>query len=210
MTSRMTCAYGVGDPSACRVTSPKVSSPSSRDSVMPDRMVHRNGDVENGPPGSTWKQGREAPRFEKTEWKDTTMKFMLLLKATEASESGQVPDDAAVTAMGRYNDELIQAGVLLGGEGLHSSADGARVRYDGEHRSVLDGPFAETKELLAGFWILEVSSKEEAVEWARRVPLTSGEVEVRQVFSLDEFDQDNEYVQKEREWRDEHGEARTA
>jgi hypothetical protein len=138
------------------------------------------------------------------------MKYMLLLKATEASESGQVPENEAVSAMGRYNDELIQAGVLLAGEGLHSSADGARVRYDGERRSVLDGPFAETKELLAGFWILEVSSKEEAVEWARRVPLTSGEVEVRQVFSLDEFNQDNEYVQQERQWREQRGEARTA
>jgi hypothetical protein len=138
------------------------------------------------------------------------MKFMLLLKATDESESGQVPDEAAITEMGRYNDELIRAGVLLSGEGLHSSADGARVRFDGEHRSVVDGPFAETKELLAGFWILEVSSKEEAVEWARRVPITTGEIEVRQVFTVDEFDQDIEYVQKEREWREQHGEARTA
>ena len=137
------------------------------------------------------------------------MKFMLLLKATEESESGRMPDSAAIAEMGRYNDELIQAGVLLAGEGLHASSDGARVRYDGERRSVLDGPFAETKELLAGFWILEVSSKEEAVEWARRVPLSSGEVEVRQVFMLGEFDQDSEYVQKEREWREERGEART-
>ncbi|WP_210479173.1 YciI family protein [Naasia sp. SYSU D00948] len=138
------------------------------------------------------------------------MKYMLLLKADEASESGAVPDSEAIANMGRYNDELIKAGVLLAGEGLHSSADGARVRFSGGDRSVVDGPFAETTELLAGFWILEVASKEEAVEWARRVPLTSGEVEVRQVFTVDEFDQDDEYVQKERQWREEHGEVRTA
>jgi len=138
------------------------------------------------------------------------MKYMLLLKATDASETGQMADDAALNAMGVFNDELIAAGVLLGGEGLHSSADGARVEYSGEHRTVTDGPFAETKELIAGFWMLEVGSKEEAIEWARRVPLDSGQVEVRQVYTVDEFNQDNEYVQKERQWRAEHGEARTA
>ncbi|WP_210509222.1 YciI family protein [Naasia sp. SYSU D00057] len=137
------------------------------------------------------------------------MKYMLLLKADAASESGAVPDDEAINAMGVYNDELIAAGVLLGGEGLHSSADGARVSFDGDDRSVVDGPFAETKELLAGFWMIEVSSKEEAVEWAKRVPLSSGEVEVRQVFTVDEFNQDNEHVQKEIQWREEN-EARTA
>ncbi len=138
------------------------------------------------------------------------MKFMLLLKADAASESGAVPDPEAIDNMGRYNDELIKAGVLLSGEGLHSSADGARVHFHGEDRTVTDGPFAETEGLVAGFWILEVASKEEAVEWARRVPLASGEVEVRQVFTVDEFDQDNDYVQKERQWREEHGEVRTA
>jgi hypothetical protein len=160
------------------------------------------------------RHGSEGERRPIVRWntveRKKTMKFMLLLKATEESESGQLPDEQAIAEMGRYNDELIQAGVLLAGEGLHASADGARVRYDGERRSVVDGPFAETKELLAGFWILEVSSKEEAVEWARRIPLSSGEVEVRQVFMLDEFDQDGEYVQREREWREQHGEARTA
>ena len=138
------------------------------------------------------------------------MKYMLLVKADEASESGAVPDPEGINRMGRYNDELMKAGVLLAGEGLHSSADGARVHYSGEERTVTDGPFAETKELLAGFWILEVGSKEEAVEWARRVPFESGTVEVRQVFTVDEFDQDNEYVQTELRWREEQGEARTA
>lgn len=138
------------------------------------------------------------------------MKYMLLLKASDASESGAMPRDEELNAMGRFNDDLIAAGVLLAGEGLHSSTDGARVHYSGEDRTVTDGPFAETKELLAGFWILEVSSKAEAVEWARRVPLQSGQIEVRQVFTVDEFDQENEYVQKEREWRADRGDARTA
>jgi hypothetical protein len=137
------------------------------------------------------------------------MKYMLLLKADAGSESGAVPGDEAINAMGRYNDELIAAGVLLGGEGLHASRDGARVSFDGDDRSVVDGPFAETKELLAGFWMLEVSSKEEAVEWARRAPLQYGQIEVRQVFTVDEFDQGNEHIQKEIQWRKEH-EARTA
>jgi hypothetical protein len=138
------------------------------------------------------------------------MKYMLMIKATQASETGAVPDSDAITNMGRYNDDLIKAGVLLAGEGLHASSDGARVDFSGDDRTVTDGPFAETKELIAGFWILEVGSKEEAVEWARRVPITEGQIEVRQVFTVDEFDQDNEYVQKEHQWREERGEARTA
>ncbi len=136
------------------------------------------------------------------------MKYMLLLKADAASESGAVPDDEAINAMGKYNDELIAAGVLLGGEGLHSSADGARVSFDGDDRSVVDGPFAETKELLAGFWMIEVSSKEEAVEWAKKAPLGPGrKLEIRRVPGIDEFPQDNEWVQKERAYLEGRGES---
>ncbi|HEY5222131.1 MAG TPA: YciI family protein [Microbacteriaceae bacterium] len=138
------------------------------------------------------------------------MKFMLLLKADEATESGQAPSNEDIAAMGRYNEELINDGVLLAGEGLHSSSTGARVDFDGETRAVTDGPFAETKELIAGFWILQAGSLEEAVERARRVPLRSGRIEVRQVYDVSEFDQENEFVQKEVQWREEHGESRTA
>ncbi|MEO8906864.1 MAG: YciI family protein [Microbacteriaceae bacterium] len=138
------------------------------------------------------------------------MKFMLLLKADEATESGQTPSTDEITAMGRYNEELINDGVLLAGEGLHSSSQGARVDFEGEARAVTDGPFAETKELIAGFWILQAGSLEEAVERARRAPLSSGRIEVRRVYDVSEFDQDNEFVQKEVQWREEHRQSRTA
>lgn len=138
------------------------------------------------------------------------MKYMLLLKADEATESGRQPSNEEIAAMGRYNEELINDGVLLAGEGLHSSSEGARVDFDGDERAVTDGPFAETKELIAGFWILQAGSLEEAVERARRVPLRSGRIEVRQVYDVSEFDQENEFVQKELRWREEHGESRTA
>ncbi|TAM71704.1 MAG: YciI family protein [Microbacteriaceae bacterium] len=138
------------------------------------------------------------------------MKFMLLLKADEATESGRAPSNEEINAMGRYNEELINDGVLLAGEGLHSSSSGARVDFDGDERAVTDGPFAETKELIAGFWILQAGSLEEAVERARRAPLRSGRIEVRQVYDVSEFDQDNEFVQKEVRWREEHGQSRTA
>ncbi|HEY8281051.1 MAG TPA: YciI family protein [Leifsonia sp.] len=135
---------------------------------------------------------------------------MLILNANEQSEAGGSPSEADLNAMGAYNDELIKAGVMLAGEGLHPSSDGARVEYDGDERSVTDGPFTETKELVAGFWIIQAASREEALEWARRIPLTSGRVEVRRVFDVAEFDQDNLYVQKEKAWREAGGEARTA
>lgn len=138
------------------------------------------------------------------------MKFMLLLKADAATESGAMPSEEELNAMGEYNEELIRDGVLLAGEGLHSSADGARVDFSGDDRSVTDGPFTETKELIAGFWILQAGSREEAIERARRAPLKSGRIEVRQVFDVSEFEQDNEFVQKEIQWREEHGESRTA
>jgi hypothetical protein len=138
------------------------------------------------------------------------MKYMLILNADEESESTAVPNEEDLNSMGRYNDELIKAGVMLAGEGLHPSSEGARVQYDGDERTITDGPFAETKELIAGFWIIQAASKEEAVEWARRIPLGSGRVEVRRVADISEFDQDNEYVQKEKQWREQTGEARTA
>ena len=131
------------------------------------------------------------------------MRYMLLLKATADTESGRMPTDQELTEMGQFNEKLVNAGVMLAGEGLHASADGARVDYSGDDRVVTDGPFTETKELIAGFWIIQAASKEEAVDWARRVPLTEGQIEVRQVFEDSEFDQSNEYVQKEKVWRQE-------
>ena len=135
---------------------------------------------------------------------------MMILNSDPQTESTAEPDEESLNAMGRYNDELIKAGVLLAGEGLHPSSEGARIEYSGEDRTIVDGPFTETKELIAGFWIIQAANKAEALEWARRIPLESGRVEVRRVFDVSEFPQDNEYVQKEVQWREEHGESRTA
>jgi len=123
------------------------------------------------------------------------MRFMLLLKATADSEPGVMPSPELVAAMGRYNNELLQAGVLLAADGLQSSSRGARVRFSGERRTVIDGPFTETKELIAGFWMIQAKSLEEAVEWARRCPAPMGEgvdaeIEVRQVFESADFPPD--------------------
>jgi hypothetical protein len=118
------------------------------------------------------------------------MRFMVLVKATPESESGAMPSTELLTAMGNYNEELVKAGVLLAMDGLHPSSDGARVRFDGPKRTVVDGPFTETKELVAGFWILQCKSKEECIEWVKRCPNPmSGpsEIEIRQVFELEEF-----------------------
>lgn len=138
------------------------------------------------------------------------MKFMMLLQSDEKNSVTNGPDEEALNAMGRYNEELIKAGVMRAGEGLHPSSEGVRLTYSGEERTVVDGPFTESKELLAGFWIIEVASTEEAIEWAKRIPLPEGQVEVRRVFELEEFDQGNEYVQKEKAWREETGTSRTA
>ncbi|WP_166879646.1 YciI family protein [Salinibacterium sp. ZJ450] len=138
------------------------------------------------------------------------MKFMMLLQSDESSPETAGPSEEALNAMGAYNEELMKAGVILAGEGLHPSSTGVRVHYDGDDRTVVDGPFTESKELLAGFWIIQVKDRDEAIEWARRIPLPSGQVEVRQIFDISEFDQDNEYVQKEKEWRETQGESRTA
>ncbi|TQJ48437.1 YciI family protein [Phycicoccus sp. SLBN-51] len=115
------------------------------------------------------------------------MRYMVLVKATPESESGAMPSADDFEAMNTYNQELAKAGVLVAGEGLHPSSQGARVRFDGKERTVLDGPFTETKELVAGFWIFDVKSKEEAVEWVRRAPMQEGELEIRRVFEAEDF-----------------------
>ena len=115
------------------------------------------------------------------------MRYMVLVKATPESESGAMPSADDFEAMNTYNQELAKAGVLVAGEGLHPSSQGARVRFDGKERTVLDGPFTETKELVAGFWISDVKSKEEAVEWVRRAPMQEGELEIRRVFEAEDF-----------------------
>ncbi len=119
------------------------------------------------------------------------MRFMIIVKADKDSEAGVLPNEKLLTEMGRYNEELVKAGVMLAGEGLHPSSKGARVKFSGDKRIVRDGPFAETKELIAGFWLFQVKSKEEAVEWVKRAPNphpgTESEIEIRQVFESDEF-----------------------
>jgi hypothetical protein len=121
---------------------------------------------------------------------DMTMRFMILVKADKNTEAGGLPDEKLLTEMGKYNEELVKAGVLLAGEGLHPSAKGARVKFSGEKRTVIDGPFPETKELIAGFWLWQVKSKEEAIEWVKRCPNPTGaesEIEIRQVFEAEDF-----------------------
>ena len=118
------------------------------------------------------------------------MRVMVIIKATKDSEAGVMPSEALLTAMGKYNEELVQAGIMLAGEGLHPSAKGARMRFDGRKRDVLDGPFANTKELVAGFWLWQVRSMDEAIEWLRRCPNPHDEpcdVEIRPVFEADDF-----------------------
>ena len=119
------------------------------------------------------------------------MRFMVIVKATKESEAGILPDEKLLTEMGKFNEDLVKAGVMLAGEGLQSSAKGARVKFSGAQRTVTDGPFPETKELVAGFWLWQVKSKEEAIEWAKRCPNPSpgmeSELEIRQVFEADDF-----------------------
>jgi hypothetical protein len=116
------------------------------------------------------------------------MRFMVIVKANKDSEGGVLPDQKMLAAMGKFNDELVKAGVMLAGEGLHASSNGVRVKFSGKQRIVRDGPFAETKELIAGFWLWQVRSKEEAIEWLKRAPFEDGaEVEIRQVFEAEDF-----------------------
>ena len=118
------------------------------------------------------------------------MRFMVIVKATEDSEAGRMPTEELLTAMMKYNEELVKAGIMLAGDGLQPSAKGARVQFDGPKRTVVDGPFAETKELVAGYWIWEVRSLEEAIEWVKRCPNPidgESEIEIRQVFEAEDF-----------------------
>lgn len=118
------------------------------------------------------------------------MRFMVIIKANKDTEAGVMPSKELLEAMGKYNEELVKAGVMLAGEGLHPSSKGMRVRFSGEKRTVIDGPFAETKELIAGFWLWQVKSKEEAIKWIKRCPNPTGEeteIEIRQVFEAEDF-----------------------
>ena len=118
------------------------------------------------------------------------MRFMVMVKATPESEAGEMPTTELLEAMGKYNEELVKAGVMLAGEGLHPSSRGARIHFDGDRRTVVDGPFAESKELVAGFWIFQVSSLEECIEWVKRCPnpMTGpSDIEIRQIFTSEDF-----------------------
>jgi hypothetical protein len=118
------------------------------------------------------------------------MRFMVIVRATKESEAGGLPDEKLLADMGRFNEELVKAGVMLAGEGLQPSSKGARVRFHGKQRTVIDGPFSETKELIAGYWLWQVKSKEEAIEWVKRCPNPfhgESEIEIRQVFEAEDF-----------------------
>ncbi len=118
------------------------------------------------------------------------MRFMILVKADKSTEAGVLPSEQLLADMGKYNEELVKAGVMLAGEGLQPSSKGARVKFSGAKRTVIDGPFAEAKELIAGFWLIQVKSKEEAIEWVKRAPNPTGEeseIEIRQVFEAEDF-----------------------
>lgn len=119
------------------------------------------------------------------------MRYMMIVKANAESEAGVMPSADVLAEMGKYNDELIKAGVMLAGEGLHPTSQGLRIKYDGPtKRTVIDGPFAESKELIAGYWLIQVKSREEAVEWAKRAPFQEGELELRQAFEVSDFPAD--------------------
>ena len=129
------------------------------------------------------------------------MRFMVIVKANKDSEAGVMPTEALLTEMGKFNEELVKAGVMLAGEGLHASSKGARVKFSGGKTTVIDGPFAETKELVAGFWLWRCKSKEEAIEWLKRAPFEETEVEIRQVFEAEDFGAELTPELREREAR---------
>lgn len=132
------------------------------------------------------------------------MRFIVMVKASKDSEAGKMPSEELLGAMGKFNEELVKAGVMLDGNGLHPSSKGARIRFTGDKRTVIDGPFAETKELVAGYWIIQVKSLAEAVEWMRRCPNPhneGGEIEIRQLFELDDFG-DSEAIDLHRDLAD--------
>src|SRR6266404_2783595 len=115
------------------------------------------------------------------------MRVMVIVKASEESEAGATPDEKMLTEMGKFNEELVKAGVMLAGEGLHATSKGKRIRFSEGNATVIDGPFAETKELIAGFWLWKVNSMQEAVEWLKRAPFDQTEVEIRQIFEMEDF-----------------------
>lgn len=115
------------------------------------------------------------------------MRFMMIVKADERSEAGVLPTEEELSEMGKFNEEMMKAGMMLAGEGLQASSKGARVEFAGGKPNVVDGPFAETKELIAGFWLIQAKSLDEAIEWARRAPFRDGQIEIRQVFELEDF-----------------------
>jgi hypothetical protein len=118
------------------------------------------------------------------------MRFMMIVKASKESEAGIMPSEQELAEMGTYNEELVKAGVMLDGTGLHPTSKGFKVKFDGaSKRAVVDGPFSEAKECIAGYWVIQVKSREEAIQWAKRIPFQEGEVEVRQLFELEEFTQ---------------------
>jgi hypothetical protein len=129
------------------------------------------------------------------------MRVMVLVKASAESEAGVMPDTELLNEMGRFNEELVKAGVLLAGEGLHPSKKAVRIDFSGEERMVVDGPFAETKELVAGFWILQVKSMQDAIEWLKRSPFRDGQVEIRPIFELEDFGEAATAEVREREQR---------
>jgi hypothetical protein len=132
------------------------------------------------------------------------MRFMVMVKASKESEAGQMPNERLLADMGKFNEELVRAGVLLAGEGLQPSSKGARVRFSGDRRTVIDGPFTQTSELVAGFWLLQVKSREEAIEWVKRCPNPmpgESEIEIRQVFEAEDFGAEFSPELREREQR---------
>jgi len=129
------------------------------------------------------------------------MRVMVIVKADKNSEAGILPSQDLLGTMGKYNEELVKAGVMLAGEGLHASSKGTRVKFDGPKRTVIDGPFTETKELVAGFWIWKVKSKQEAIDWLKRAPFQSEEIEIRQIFEEDDFGAEFTPVLREQERR---------
>jgi hypothetical protein len=130
------------------------------------------------------------------------MRFMVLVKASEESEAGVMPSEEDLAEMGKFNEELVKAGVMLAGEGLHPTSRGVRIRFSGDERTVIDGPFAETKELLAGYWVIQTRDRDEAIEWMKRAPFDGGtEIEVRQVFEEDDFGEEFTPELREQEQR---------
>ena len=133
------------------------------------------------------------------------MRFMVMVKGTEDTEAGVMPTEQELAEMGKFNEQLVQAGIMLAGDGLHPSSRGARVYFSGDKRTVVDGPFAEAKELIAGYWIIEVKSLDEAIEWVKRVPNPTGvesQIEIRQVFEAEDFDMSPELLEQNQRLRE--------